>query len=122
MIFSFGELEIDHDRYELRHRGVKVPVQPKALDVLFLLVKNRDRVVTRRELHREVWAGVTVTEGALARVMMEARRAIGDELQQVVVTIRGRGFRFAGDVVELAQGSATPAPAPVQVPERDPTF
>jgi predicted ATPase/DNA-binding winged helix-turn-helix (wHTH) protein len=105
MIFAFGDYELDEERLELRRRAERVPVQPRVLDVLRYVVSKRGRVVLKQELLDAVWAGVTVTEASLSRAIFEARRAIGDELQQVLVTVRGRGFRFAGEVTE--QGTRT---------------
>ncbi|HEY8039594.1 MAG TPA: AAA family ATPase [Polyangiaceae bacterium] len=112
MVFSFGEYELDEERFELRGSGAKVPVQPKVLDVIFYLVRNRERVVLKRELLDAVWADVVVSEASVSRVIMEARKAIGDELQQVLVTVRGRGFRFAGEVVERERASTPRATIP----------
>ncbi len=118
MILSFGDYELDDQQFELRADGVKVPVQPKVLDVLFHLVRARDRVVLKRELLDAVWPGVVVSEASISRVIMEARKAIGDELHQLVVTVRGRGFRFTAPVVERERtGTARPAEA-----QGDPTF
>ncbi len=102
MRLCWEEYELDEERFELRRRGEKVPVQPKVLELLLVLVRARDRVVLRRELFDTIWAGVAVSEASLSRAVLEARRAIGDDLQQVLVTVRGRGFRFAADVVSKA--------------------
>src|SRR5579883_1260998 len=100
MVFAFGDFELDEERFELRSGGSKVPVQPKVLEFLVYLVKRRTRLVPRHDLMQDLWPGVTVSEAALARVIMEARKAIGDELQQSLVTVRGRGFRFVAPVTE----------------------
>lgn len=118
MIYCFSDFELDDQRFELRSANVKVPVQPKVLDVLLYLVRARERVVAKRELLDAVWADVVVGDASVARVIMEARRAIRDELQQTIVTVRGRGFRFAGPVVERERTTAPP-PAPAAA---DPTF
>jgi predicted ATPase len=118
MVYRFADFELDEQRFELRSGGAKVAVQPKVLDVLFYLVRMRDRVVLKRELLDAVWADVVVSEASVSRVIMEARRAIGDDLQQVIVTVRGRGFRFAGQVTE-GERSASPA---VAAPANDPSF
>lgn len=93
-------------------------MQPKVLDVISYLVRMRDRVVLKRELLDAVWADVVVSEASISRVIVEARRALGDELQQVIVTVRGRGFRFAGQVSESDGRSQGQAAEPVN----DPTF
>ncbi len=118
MRFAWADYELDEERFELRSSGVKVPVQPKVLELLFVLVRARERVVMRRELFDTIWTGLAVSEASLSRAVLEARRAIGDELQEVLVTVRGRGFRFAGDVtVKAADVAKAPEEPPV-----DPTF
>jgi DNA-binding winged helix-turn-helix (wHTH) protein len=99
MLLTWCDHVLDEERFELRRNGAKVPVQPKVLDFLFCVVRARGRVVSRKELFETVWAGIKVGETSLSRAVLEARRAIGDELQDTLVTVRGRGFRFAVDVV-----------------------
>lgn len=118
MISCFGDFELDDQQFELRVDGVKVPVQPKVLDVLLHLVRARDRVVLKRELFDSVWPGVVVSEASISRVIMEVRKAIGDELHQMVVTVRGRGFRFTASVTERNHSTAPRA----EEPPIDPTF
>jgi DNA-binding winged helix-turn-helix (wHTH) protein len=115
--FGLGDLELDEERFELRSRGVKVPVEPKVLRILLLLVKNRQRVVSKQELLEAEWAGVRVSEASLWRAIMLARRALADDLQQILVTVRGRGFRIAAPVEERA--GATPGTVEAAI---DPTF
>jgi predicted ATPase/DNA-binding winged helix-turn-helix (wHTH) protein len=118
MVLCFGDYELDDQQFELRADGMKVPVQPKVLDVLFHLVRARDRVVLKKELLDSVWPGVVVSEASISRVIMEARKAIGDELHQLVVTVRGRGFRFTAEVTERDRSVAPKAAEP----PIDPTF
>ena len=65
MILHFGEFELDDGLRELRLRGARVEVQPKALDLLQYLAQHRDRVIPKRELLEQIWPGVVVSEGAL---------------------------------------------------------
>jgi len=117
MRLCWREFELDEERFELRRDGVKVPVQPKVLELLLHLVRARERVVLRAELFETIWAGVAVSEASLSRAVLEARRAIGDDLQEVLVTVRRRGFRFALDVVEREQEPAPAAPSDASVDE-----
>ncbi|MGE0324209.1 MAG: sigma 54-interacting transcriptional regulator [Polyangiaceae bacterium] len=100
---SFGDFELDEPRFELRQAGVPVEIQPKVLDLVFFLVKNAERVVTKAELLDNVWPGVIVTEASLSQAVSAARRALGDDgsAQSLIRTVRGRGFRFTADVKEL---------------------
>jgi DNA-binding winged helix-turn-helix (wHTH) protein len=120
MIFAFDDHELDDQLFELRRAGVKVPVQPRVLDVLLLLVRRRDRVVLKVEMFEALWPGIAVSDASIARAIMDARKTIGDELQQKIVTVRARGFRFSAAVTEI---EARPlAPTPTTVAASDPTF
>ncbi|MEO8037076.1 MAG: winged helix-turn-helix domain-containing protein, partial [Acidobacteriota bacterium] len=55
ILYRFGAFELDVDQYELRRGGETVHVEPRVLDLLIFLVKNRDRVVTKEELLDNVW-------------------------------------------------------------------
>lgn len=84
-------------------RGTElVAMEPKAFDLLAYLIENRDRAVDKNELQDEIWTGTIVTEGALTRCVMKARRALGDHpgLQDAIKTVRGHGYRFAVGVEE----------------------
>ena len=122
MRLTWGDYELDEEQFELRCEGVKVPVQPKVLDLLHHLIRARDRVVLRKELFDAVWSGVAVSEASLSRAVLEARRAIGDDLQQVLVTVRGRGFRFVADVAERAADAPPAAPPATGAAIKDPSF
>jgi TolB-like protein len=118
MIFRINECLIDADAYEVRRNGKPVPVQPQVLDLLILLLENRDRLVTKDEIIDRVWHGRIVSDAALDSRIKSARQAIGDSgaSQKLIRTIRGRGFRFVGEVDrgpgEAAGEHATIVPAP----------
>jgi len=105
LIFRFGDCEIDSGRYELRRAGAPVAIEPKVLDLLLHLVRERDRLVTKQELLDAVWPGVHVTESTLTRAVSLARTAVGDSAQahSVVETVSGRGYRWKApvDVVDV---------------------
>jgi hypothetical protein len=69
------------------------------LDLLILLLENRDRLVTRDEIIDRVWRGRVVSAAALNSRIKSARQAIGDSgaSQKLLRTIRGRGFRLVGE-------------------------
>ena len=100
MIFCFGELELDEELFELRQGGTAVLLQPKVLELLFHLVRHRDRVVSKREILESVWPDSVVTDGSIARAVSLARRAVGDHggRSAVIATVARRGYRFAQPV------------------------
>ena len=102
MIFVFDDWELDTGLYELRHRGQAAKVEPQVFDLLYFLLRNRDRVVSRDEIVDEVWDGRIVSEATISTCLKGARQAVGDDgrQQRLIRTVHGRGFRFVGDVVE----------------------
>lgn len=96
MFLRFGAFELDERRFELRQDGRVVAVQPQVLEVIRYLARNPDRLVTRDELLRAAWGGVSVGDAAISRAIKEARRVLGDDARRpnVIETVRGRGFRF----------------------------
>jgi TolB-like protein/Flp pilus assembly protein TadD len=102
MIFAFEDFELDEDRLELRTHDTRVEIQPKPLSLLFHLIRNRERMVGKRELLDRVWPGVIVTESALSSALRDVRRALGDAGAQprLIETLRGRGYRFIAPVQE----------------------
>ena len=117
MIFVFGDYSADQGRFELRYRGTRLRAQRQVLELLFFLLSHNDRVVTREDLLRGPWRGVKVSDAALSRCVMLARRALsnGDERGgSYIETVRGRGFRFAQQVRRCdGTGTASAASPPL---------
>lgn len=110
MIYGFGDFEFDTELWELRRCSVPVGVQPKVLQLLLYLLEQRERVVSKEELLREVWPDTIVGEGALTRAVNLARHALGDggREQAIVRTHARRGYRFTAAVQIRQSGPELP--------------
>lgn len=117
MSYTFGDCELDTERYELRRSGRLCSVEPQVFDVLAYLVANRTRVVTKVELLDNVWGDRFVSESALTSRIKAVRRAVGDDgrRQEVVRTVHGRGYRF---VAEVGESEPVGAAVRAHTPER----
>ena len=73
-VFVAGELRVDRDRHEVTVRGELVKLTPIEYRLLLSLVRNAGRVVTRRQLLREVWGEQHLDEAHYVRVYMSALR------------------------------------------------
>lgn len=108
MIYRFGDYELDEEAGELRHQGGAVALQPKPFELLRVLLRERDRVVSADELFEALWPGVAVTPSSLTRAVSVARRAIGDGHKgELLRSVARRGYRFAGDAVALGPRAPT---------------
>jgi transcriptional activator of cad operon len=97
MIHRFGPFEYDTEQRLLFRAGETVPLVPKAIDTLHVLIERRGRVVEKAELMKLVWPDSIVEEVGLARNVSLLRKALGDEGAEspYIETIPRRGYRFA---------------------------
>jgi DNA-binding response OmpR family regulator len=73
----------------------ELALSPKEFDLLARLVSDAGRALTREQLMRDVWQTTWQgTSRTLDQHVYSLRAKIGEEL---IVTVRGRGFRFVGD-------------------------
>jgi TolB-like protein len=104
--FRFAGFEIDVARQELRRAGAVVHIEPQVFDLIVYLIQHRERIVSKDELIEAIWQGRFVSEAALSSRISAARRALGDSgnNQSLIRTLRKRGFRFVGEIVETSSG------------------
>ncbi|MGH7436977.1 MAG: winged helix-turn-helix domain-containing protein, partial [Polyangiaceae bacterium] len=100
MIFSFGYFELDAGTYKLRKGDREVALQPKVFDTIRYLIENRDRVVRKEELLEALWPGEHVNDTAVPWTISRARKVLEQDADSnyPIETVRGRGYRFAGEV------------------------
>ena len=118
MRYCFGAFELDVAAGELRRDGEEIPLQPKPLALLQLLIEERHRIVPIDELLDRLWSDASVTQSSLTRAVSLARSAIGDSGRTGRIrSYTRRGYRFHGDVAQLGGGTeeASPTPAPMVV-------
>lgn len=100
MIYEFGECRLNAVAYELRRGDELIKAEPQVLDLLLMLVENRERIVSRDEIVEKVWGGRIVSDAAISSRIKTARQLIGDtgKDQIYIRTVHGRGFRFVASV------------------------
>ena len=96
-VFAFGPFHYDAEQRLLFRQGEVVPLVPKAIDTLHVLLERRGRVVEKAELMKLVWPDTTVEDVGLARNISLLRKALDDESGQYIETIPRRGYRFAAE-------------------------
>jgi TolB-like protein/DNA-binding winged helix-turn-helix (wHTH) protein/Flp pilus assembly protein TadD len=113
--YRFLDFALDTER-QLLLRGIEqTRLRPRTYDVLAYLVLHSGRLVPKQELIDAVWHDAAVTDDSLVQSLMEIRRALGNA-QDVVKTVRGRGYLFDTPVeVAAAPPNATTPAAPQAV-------
>ena len=108
----FRDFELDLTSGELQKDGQKVPLSPKAFEVLRCLVENPGEVVTREDLRARLWAADTFVEfdDSVNHAVKKLRKALGDSAEnpQFIETLPRHGYRF----VAPTTGDNIPESAP----------
>jgi DNA-binding winged helix-turn-helix (wHTH) protein/tetratricopeptide (TPR) repeat protein len=109
--YEFDAFRIDTALSRLARAGELVPLPPKAFDLLVLLARNTDRVMTKAELIEALWPNTFVDEANLTQHVYMLRKALGDRPngQPFIETVPRRGYRLATSVRKVVD--ATPAHA-----------
>ncbi len=115
----FGPFRFDLGQRVLLRDGKHVPLTPKAILILSILVENHGNLVEREYLMDKVWPGVNVEEGNLSVNIFALRKLLsqGRSDLDVIETVPKRGYRFIMPVEELLDVDAG-APEP-EKPEPD---
>jgi len=108
MAYCFGPFLYDPVRRELTRDGAEIPLTHKVRALLTLFLENPGRLLTRDEIVECVWPEVAVSDDALRFQVAELRRALGDEADACLRTIRGEGYRFDAIVQAAADGPRPP--------------
>jgi eukaryotic-like serine/threonine-protein kinase len=126
-LYEFGPFRVDADKELLLRDDEAIPLAPKAFQVLLVLIRSKNDLVTKDELLKAVWPDTFVEETNLSRNIFLLRKALGESPQdhQYIVTVPGRGYRFAEDVQlvpdeELNIVAASHSTVQVQVKETKP--
>ncbi len=111
-LWRFGVAEFDERQMLLKVAGASVAIENKPLELLSVLLRHADEVVTKDELLEHVWPGRVASESVLTKAMAKLRSALGDDEQTLIKTVYGFGYRLVADV-RLERGPATPLPTTV---------
>ena len=78
----------------LTHEGELVPIPPKELQLLRLLLRHDGNTVSHETIEQAIWPRQTVGYASIARCVYSLRKILGDEDRTTVMTVPKRGYRF----------------------------
>jgi DNA-binding winged helix-turn-helix (wHTH) protein len=110
MTVQFAEFVFDEDRREVRRGNEPVHLEPKAFELLALLLSRRPSAVSKPAIHQAIWPGTSVSESSLPGLVGDLRAALGDDWAEpkLIRTVRGYGYAFCGATV-VGPGSTSEA-------------
>ena len=108
MQVRFGPFILDSESRELLRGGQRVPLSPKAFELLGILVASRPKAISKRALQEQLWPATFVVEKNLANLVSEIRDAIGDDSSdpRFIRTVPRFGYAFREAVHQATNGRA----------------
>ena len=117
---EFDDFLVDPNRRVLLRGDVPVPISPKVLSILVVLLAQPGEVVEKSDLIEKVWAGAHVSDANLTQNVFALRKILGEKANEshYVVTVPGRGYSFVGEVrrIERAATGSFPIVAATEKP------
>ena len=109
-IFRFASFEADRDRHLLRDGSRRLKVERIPLDLLFLLLEQHGKLVTRERIVSRLW-GTEVyldTERSINTAIRKIRKALSDDPRHplFIETVVGKGYRFVAPVIQQQRTTA----------------
>jgi DNA-binding winged helix-turn-helix (wHTH) protein/tetratricopeptide (TPR) repeat protein len=112
---SFRPFRLDTVNHCLWRGEKRVPMPPKAFDVLRYLVEHADRLVTQEEILENLWPETYVNPEVVKKHVLEIRKVLGDKSSKpaFVATFPRRGYQFIAPVREETAPAYVPSIASV---------
>lgn len=98
VIYEFGRFRLDLFEQRLLRDQETIPLPPKVLDTLVVLVKHSGHILSKDEIMTAVWPNTFVEESSLTQNISLLRKALNGEDQRFIETVPKRGYRFVAPV------------------------
>ncbi len=98
-VFRIDELEVDLARRQVRLQGEEIALTPTEYDLLRLLVTNAGKVLTHRQILKQIWGAAYLEQPHILRVnISNLRHKLEKDASRpaYIVTESGVGYRFKG--------------------------
>jgi DNA-binding winged helix-turn-helix (wHTH) protein len=111
MRVRFGSYVLDRGTRQLIKDGDPRSLEPKAFELLDLLIARRPQAVSKQEIHDRLWPRTFVSESTLSSLAAQLRRALGGRPGEgaLVRTVHGFGYAFGAEAREEGEGAPPPA-------------
>jgi Tol biopolymer transport system component/DNA-binding winged helix-turn-helix (wHTH) protein len=112
--YRWDDFVLDLDSYRLERAGVPLSLEPKAFNLLALMVQRPGHLFSKQEIFDALWTDTAVTDHALTRVVAQLRRVLGDDAAaaRYLETVPTRGYRWIKTVDALGEADRAEAPPP----------
>lgn len=104
-LLKVGDLTLDTSTLRVTRSGQELSVSPIALKLLTILMRESPRVVSRRDIEREVWGDILPDSDTLRSHLYNLRKVVDKPFDRPLLhTIHSAGYRLA-DLQEEARAA-----------------
>jgi DNA-binding winged helix-turn-helix (wHTH) protein/TolB-like protein/Tfp pilus assembly protein PilF len=102
--YEFGGYRLNPTDKSLWRDKQTVPLTPKQIEILLLLLKNSGNTVNREEFYQSIWKGTFVEEANLTQNIFQLRKTLSENTggTEFIETVPKRGYRFAAPLKKIA--------------------
>jgi DNA-binding winged helix-turn-helix (wHTH) protein len=115
MRLILGDFVLDRATRQLLRQGEERHLEPKAFELLDLLLARRPEAVSKSEIQQRLWPDSFVSESSLTGLVAQIRQALDDNRKQprFIRTVHGFGYAFSGEAsqegpAERVEGGPAP--------------
>ena len=105
-LYEFENFQLNPEKRQLTREGKRVIINPKAFDLLVLLVKNHERPVTKDEMREQVWHDQLISDDRIFAQAKKIRKILGKRghgrnKEEYIETLPGEGYQFIAPVNKI---------------------
>jgi DNA-binding response OmpR family regulator len=95
-LLTVADLSLDTGTLTVRRGGKEISVTPIGMKILSVLMRAAPRVVSRRDIERQVWGDVLPDSDALRSHLYNLRKAVDRPFEHALIhTVQSAGYRMA---------------------------
>lgn len=92
--YCFYEIEIEDDKHRVLYEKEEIELSKKEYDLLLLLIKNKNLVITREKILDKVWQSNYYTGDRTVDVYISKLRDKFPILMECIKTVKGVGYKL----------------------------
>ena len=110
MELHFADYTLNTSRSNLTRAGVPVHIEPKAYELLILLLNSKSEVVSKQDIVDKIWCGRATSDAAISSCVQSVRKSLSatPDVRKKIRSVYGRGFVFDIEAVKLSDEKTGP--------------
>ena len=93
-MLTFADYSIDTERRLLFHQGETIPLSPRALDLLEMVLVNHPAPVARNDMRHQLWPDTPVLDSSISMLLEELRSALNNARSGLQLVTTGEYVRM----------------------------